>query len=124
MGTPQCYDWHAKPPYTTDRNQLSLYTRRYWSASKERFYCPEDLGRFHLVTAYNELAWRLRNNQGQRYLDPPDGSTMDAEMLAVLKRELDRRELDPAWVGGLKPGDTRLPQGKDAKRSPIKEDLL
>lgn len=106
-------DFHAKPPYITDGNQQSLYGRRYWSSGKGRFYCPEDLGRFHLCEAYNRLKRHLAGDERRKGLDPPDGSQADAAVLECLGREIKRRGLDPDWKGGYPPGDERL-EGREA----------
>jgi hypothetical protein len=112
--------FHAKPPYTTLDNRRSLYTRRWWSESKETLICLEDLGRFHLCSVYQKLKRHLEgwNTLNLALPGAPDGSQPDAELLECIERELKRRDLDPEWQGGLRPGDPRLPAGREAARYP------
>lgn len=92
---------------------MSLYSRMYWSASKGRWFMIEELSRFQLIEGYRKLKRQL--DAGEKPAGPADGEGLpnDSEVLMYLQQDIERRDLDPAFKGGLRPGDDRL-QGEPA----------
>lgn len=85
---------------------MSDYQCQYWSDGKQERMIIESINDFHIVAAYRKLKKQLAEKS---VAEPADGSPAnDAKVLAALEHRIKKLGLDPAYKGGLGPGNELL----------------